>query len=97
MPTFPLIDPSNPLLLPNLVQTETMVHVQGPASLPWEVSDGPHGVVHHHFYKSGINQRKRFLQIFLSLQRPEGNALTVQFKVLLRRSTSDVAEDYQAE
>lgn len=51
---IPLIAPSNPLLLPNLVQTETMVHVSGSASLPWEISDGPHGVVHHHFYKSGI-------------------------------------------
>jgi enterochelin esterase family protein len=50
----PLIDPSNSLLLPNLLQTEKMVHVPGPASLPWEINDGPHGVVHHHFYKSGV-------------------------------------------
>ena len=26
----------------------------GPASLPWEVNDVPHGVIHHHFYRSGI-------------------------------------------
>ncbi|MGH9616191.1 MAG: alpha/beta hydrolase-fold protein, partial [Acidobacteriaceae bacterium] len=51
---IPLIDPSNPLILPNLLQTENMVHVPGPASLPWEVSDGPHGVVHHHFYTSAV-------------------------------------------
>jgi enterochelin esterase-like enzyme len=50
----PLIDPSNPLILPNLIQTENMVHVPGPASLPWEINDGPHGVVHHHLYRSGI-------------------------------------------
>ncbi len=50
----PLIDPSNPLLLPNLLQTESMVHVPGPASLPWEIEDEPHGVVHHHFYKSAV-------------------------------------------
>jgi enterochelin esterase-like enzyme len=49
---IPVIDPSNPLSLPNLLQNETMVHVPGPPSLPWEVSDIPHGVTHHYFYKS---------------------------------------------
>jgi enterochelin esterase-like enzyme len=48
----PVIDPSNPLILPNLLQTENMVHVPGPASLPWEINDGPHGTVDHRFYKS---------------------------------------------
>jgi enterochelin esterase-like enzyme len=28
--------------------------VPGPATLPWELNDVPHGVVHHHFYKSGV-------------------------------------------
>jgi enterochelin esterase-like enzyme len=49
-----LIDPSNPLLKPNLLHTQSQVHVPGPASLSWEISDVPHGVVHHHFYKSGV-------------------------------------------
>ena len=49
-----LIDPSNPLMKPNLLHTESEVHVPGPASLPWETSDTPHGVIHHHFYRSGI-------------------------------------------
>ena len=49
-----LIDPSNSLMKPNLLGTQSMVHVPGPSSLPWEVSDVPHGVVHHHFYKSGV-------------------------------------------
>lgn len=48
------IDPLNPLMKPNLLNTTSMVHVPGPASLPWEVNDGPHGEVHHHFYKSGV-------------------------------------------
>src|SRR5215475_8159860 len=30
------IDPYNPLLKPNLLSTENMMHVQGPPSLPWE-------------------------------------------------------------
>lgn len=48
------IDPYNPLLKPNLLATENMVHVQGPPSLPWELNDVPHGVVHHHFYHSTV-------------------------------------------
>jgi enterochelin esterase family protein len=46
------IDPFNSLLKPNLLATENMVWVPGGASLPWEVSDEPHGEIHHHFYKS---------------------------------------------
>ncbi len=49
-----LIDPSNPLIKPNLLHTQSIVHVPGPASLPWEVNDVPHGTIHHHFYKSGV-------------------------------------------
>jgi enterochelin esterase family protein len=49
-----LVDPSNPLLKPNLLTTESQVHVPGPPSLPWEFNDVPHGEVHHHFYKSEI-------------------------------------------
>jgi len=48
------IDPYNPLLKPNLLSTENMVHVAGPLSLPWEVNDVPHGEIHHHFYKSAV-------------------------------------------
>ena len=49
-----LIDPSNPLLKPNLLDTENDVHVPGPPSLPWEVNDVPHGAIHHHFYTSDV-------------------------------------------
>ena len=51
-----LIDPSNQLMKPNLLNTESAVHVPGPPSapLPWEVADVPHGQIHHHFYRSKI-------------------------------------------
>ncbi|MGP8157743.1 MAG: esterase [Candidatus Acidiferrales bacterium] len=49
-----LADPGNSLLKPNLNFTESVVHVPGPASLPWEASDVPHGAVHHHFYHSRV-------------------------------------------
>lgn len=47
-----VIDPLNPLIKYNLLGIDSQVHVPGPASLPWEVNDVPHGTVHHHFYKS---------------------------------------------
>ena len=40
--------------MPNLLSVGSEVHVPGPASLPWETNDVPHGMVHHHFYKSGV-------------------------------------------
>jgi enterochelin esterase-like enzyme len=49
-----LIDPGNPVMKPNLLNTQSMVRVPGPASLPWEVNDVPHGTVHHHFYHSKV-------------------------------------------
>jgi len=48
-----LIDPSNPLMKPNLLFTQSAVHIPGP-SLPWEVSDVAHGEIHQHFYHSTI-------------------------------------------
>lgn len=49
-----LFDPSNPVIKPNFLYTQSQVHVPGDASLPWELNDVPHGAVHHHFYKSGV-------------------------------------------
>ncbi len=48
-----LTDPSNPLRKPNLLSNQSVVHVPG-ATLPWEISDVPHGAIHHHFYKSAV-------------------------------------------
>jgi enterochelin esterase family protein len=59
-----LIDPANPLLKPNLLNTENEVHVPGTSELPWEISDIPHGVVHHHFYKSEIVGDQRDFYVY---------------------------------
>ncbi|MGH7485235.1 MAG: alpha/beta hydrolase-fold protein, partial [bacterium] len=47
------IDPVNHLMKPNLLNPQSVVHIPG-ASLPWEVAEVPHGIVHHHFYHSAI-------------------------------------------
>jgi len=48
------IDPANPLLKYNLLNTISQVHVPGPKSLLWEINDVPRGVLHRHFYKSAV-------------------------------------------
>jgi enterochelin esterase-like enzyme len=59
-----LIDPSNPLLVPNQLHAASAVHVPGPPSLPWEVNDVPHGVVHHHFYRSAVVGDQRDFYVY---------------------------------
>jgi enterochelin esterase-like enzyme len=49
-----LVDPSNSLIKPNLLNLSSEVHVPGPPTLPWEISDTPRGEVHHHFYRSAV-------------------------------------------
>jgi enterochelin esterase-like enzyme len=58
-----LIDPSNSLMKPNLLDTESEVHVPG-ASLAWEIADVPHGEIHHHFYHSKIANDDRDLYVY---------------------------------
>jgi enterochelin esterase-like enzyme len=59
-----LIDPSNPLMKPNLISTESQVHVPGPPSLAWELNDGAHGVIHHHFYRSAVVGDQRDFYVY---------------------------------
>jgi enterochelin esterase family protein len=49
-----VIDPANPLLKYNLLNTDSQVHVPGSATLAWEINDVPHGVLHRHLYRSAI-------------------------------------------
>ena len=58
-----LIDPSTPLMKPNLLNTSSQVHVPG-SSLPWEVGDVPHGELHHHFYKSAVVGDQRDFYVY---------------------------------
>lgn len=49
-----LMDPSDPLMKPNLLMSTSQVYVPGPSTLPWQRNDVPHGIVHHHFYQSQV-------------------------------------------
>ena len=48
------IDLANPLLKYNLLNSDSELHVPGPAKLPWEINDVPRGLLHRHFYKSKV-------------------------------------------
>ena len=50
----PRLDPNNSNFKPNLLNPQNVVNVAGSPALPWEVQDVPHGVIHHHFYRSAI-------------------------------------------
>jgi enterochelin esterase family protein len=49
-----LVDPSNPVMIPNLLDKSSALHVPGPRSLPWEIAAVPRGILHHHFYRSSV-------------------------------------------
>ena len=49
-----LVDPSNSLTKPNLLNLTSAVHVPGPSTLEWEIGNAPRGELHRHFYKSGV-------------------------------------------
>lgn len=58
------IDPGNPLLKYNLLNTISQVHVPGPKSLPWEINDVPRGTLHRHFYKSAVAGDERDFLVY---------------------------------
>ena len=59
-----LTDPMNPMTRPSLLNTQSVVHVPGPASLPWETKSVPHGAIHHHFYQSQVAGDERDFYVY---------------------------------
>lgn len=59
-----LMDPQNTAIEPNLFAPESLLHVPGPSSLPWETGDIPHGEVHEHLYHSGVVGDDRELFVY---------------------------------
>jgi enterochelin esterase-like enzyme len=58
------LDPLNPFLKYNLLNTENQVHVPGPKSLPWEVNDVPRGQLHRHPYQSKVAGDEREFVVY---------------------------------
>ncbi|MGH9431612.1 MAG: esterase [Terriglobia bacterium] len=90
-----LIDPSNTSIKPNLLTLDNEVHVPGPSSLPWEINDVPHGVIHHHFYHSNVVGDNRDFYVYT----PPGydpTAKTVYPVLYLLHGYSDDASGWTA-
>jgi enterochelin esterase-like enzyme len=49
-----LLDASNAAMKPSLIAPENMVEVRGATPAPWDASDVPHGILHHHFFHSTV-------------------------------------------
>jgi enterochelin esterase-like enzyme len=47
-----MIDPRNPFIKYNLLDTVSQVEIPGPPSLPWQIADVPRGVLHRHYFRS---------------------------------------------
>jgi enterochelin esterase family protein len=59
-----LMDPSNHWFKPNLIDKQSMLHVPGPPSLPWELNDVPHGELHHQFYAAKVTDDFRDYYVY---------------------------------
>ncbi len=57
-----MLDPDNARLVPNLLTPANAVYV--PGSNPWDVTDVPHGEVHHHFYRSAVAEDDRDYYVY---------------------------------
>lgn len=59
-----LLDPKNTAIHPSLDHPSSVLHVVGNPLQLWEVEDVPHGVVHHHFYKSAAVGDERDFYVY---------------------------------
>lgn len=92
-----LIDPSNWLVKPNLINPQSAVHVAGPDSLPWELNDVPHGEVHHHFYRSAVTGDDRDYYVYTPPAYDAGTKTKGGYPVLyLLHGFSDDASGWTA-
>jgi enterochelin esterase family protein len=52
--TTPLLDPKNPVVQNNLQELVNTFTISGPAPMPWEPQQIPHGTLTQHFYSSSV-------------------------------------------
>jgi enterochelin esterase-like enzyme len=58
------LDPANSATRVRVARTESVLHVPGSTSLPWEIKPVPRGTLHHHFYRSGIVGGERDFYVY---------------------------------
>jgi enterochelin esterase-like enzyme len=85
------LDPLNSETIPNLITPENALHVPGSASLAWELNDVPHGVVHHHLYKSAVAGDERDYYVFTPPGYDPGAKKTYPVLYLLHGFSDDAS------
>lgn len=70
---------------------QSMVHVPGAASLPWEIGPAPRGVVHHHFYTSAIVGDERDYYVYTPPGYDASKSTTYPVLFLLHGITDDAS------
>ncbi len=87
-----LADPTNPLIKPSVAGgNQSLVHVPGPASLPWQRNDVPQGVIHRHFFKSGIIGDQREFYVYTPPGYNPNSATRYPVLYLLHGMTDDAS------
>ncbi len=56
------LDPLNALMKPNLLNTQSMVHI--PGGKPWDVAEVPRGALNRHFYRSAVAGDNRDFYVY---------------------------------
>jgi enterochelin esterase-like enzyme len=90
-----LVDPVNSEIKPNLLSLSNVVDVAGATPLAWELTDIPHGALHHHFYKSNIIGDNRDFYVYTP-PGYDGNAQQVYPVLYLLHGFSDDASGWSS-
>ena len=59
-----VLDPVNAGFKYNLLNSDSVLHVPGPKTLPWEINDVPRGQLHRHYYRSAIAEDERDFVVY---------------------------------
>jgi enterochelin esterase family protein len=85
------LDLANPLMKYYPVNSESEVHVPGPPSLPWEINNVPHGVVHRHLYHSDVGGDDRAFVVYTPPNYNAASLIGYPVLYLLHGYTADAS------
>ena len=85
------VDPSNGQIKTNALSVSSAVLVPGDPPMPWEQTDVPHGVVHHHFFASKIAGDERDFFVYTP---PAYNPAKAYPLLVLLHGYSDYADGW---
>ncbi len=88
-----LLDPASVSVKTNLLSLGNMIEAPGPSPMDWDVQDVPHGVLHHHTYRSQTLGRQSDFYVYTP---PDYDAKTHYPVLYLLHGYSDDASGWTA-